>query len=75
VNIIYTVEDMVAEDDKVVARWTAQATHTGEFLGVPPTGKPVTFSGIEMIRTVKGQAVEEWEEINLLGLMTQLQGE
>ena len=71
-DIIYTVEDLIAEGDKVVARWTAQGTHTGEFMGIPPTNKPVRFSGIEIIRVVDGQAVEEWEELDRLGLMTQL---
>ena len=71
-DITYTVEDLIAEGDKVVARWNAQGTHTGEFMGIPPTNKPVRFSGIEIIRVVDGQAVEEWEELDRLGLMTQL---
>jgi hypothetical protein len=63
---------MVAEDDKVLVRWSATGTQTGELMGVPPTGKQVRFSGIEAIRVVDDQAVEEWEELDRLGLMTQL---
>ncbi|RLI36384.1 ester cyclase [Candidatus Bathyarchaeota archaeon] len=71
-DITYTVEDLIAEGDKVVARWSAQGTHQGEFMGIPPTNKQVRFSGIEIIRLVDGKAVEEWEELDRLGLMTQL---
>jgi predicted ester cyclase len=38
-DIVYNIEDLIAEDDKVVARWTAQVTHKGEFMGIPPTNK------------------------------------
>lgn len=71
-DIKYTVEDMIEEGDKVVARWTTQGTHKGTFMGIPPTGKQVTFSGIEIIRIKDGQAVEEWEEFDRARLMQQL---
>lgn len=71
-DIKYTVEDMIEEGDKIVARWTAQGTHKGSFMGIPPTGKQISFSGIEIIRIKDGKAVEEWEELDRAGLMQQL---
>ncbi len=71
-DIKYTVEDMIEDGDKLVARWSAQGTHKGEFMGIPPTGKQVAFTGIEIIRVKDGKAVEEWEELDRAGLMQQL---
>jgi steroid delta-isomerase-like uncharacterized protein len=71
-DIKYTVEDMIEDGDKLVARWSAKGTHKGEFMGIPPTGKQVAFSGIEIIRVEDGKAVEEWEELDRAGLMQQL---
>lgn len=71
-DIKYTVEDMIEDGDKLVARWSAKGTHRGEFMGIPPTGKKVAFSGIEIIRVKDGKAVEEWEELDRAGLMQQL---
>ena len=44
-DAVVTIEDMVAEDDRVAARWTMRGTHTGEFNGIPATGRPVTMAG------------------------------
>ncbi len=71
-DIKYTVEDMIEDGDKLVARWSAKGTHKGEFMGIPPTGKQVAFTGIEIIRVEDGKAVEEWEELDRAGLMQQL---
>ncbi len=71
-DIKYTVEDMIEEGDKIVARWTAKGTHKGTFMRIPPTGKQIAFSGIEIIRIKDGKAVEEWEELDRAGLMQQL---
>jgi steroid delta-isomerase-like uncharacterized protein len=67
-----TVEDQIAEGDRVVTRWTAQATHAGPFLGIPATGKPVTVTAIHIHQVVDGRIAALWEEINLFGLMHQL---
>lgn len=64
-----TVEDMVAEGDKVVSRYTGRATHKGEFMGIAPTGKEVTFNGIEIARIAGGKLVEHWEIMDMSGLM------
>ena len=53
------VEDMLGEGDKLVARWSAKGTYNGDFMGMPPTGKPVYFTGIEIIRIEDGKAVGE----------------
>jgi steroid delta-isomerase-like uncharacterized protein len=66
------VEDLVAEGDKVVARWSARGTNTGAFNGMPPTGKVAESSGITIFRLQDGRIVEEWSESDMLGLLTQL---
>jgi steroid delta-isomerase-like uncharacterized protein len=69
-----TVEDQVAEGDKVVSRWTLRGTHQGEFFGVPASGKRVEMSGIQVDRFAEesGKIVEEWAEFDLLGAMRQM---
>lgn len=67
-----TVEDMVAEGDKVVNRWTVSGTHKGEYMGIAPTGKQVTLTGISIHRIEGGKIVEQWHEVDMLGLMQQL---
>jgi steroid delta-isomerase-like uncharacterized protein len=67
-----TVEDQIAEGDKVVTRYTMRGTHQGAFMGLPPTGKHVTVSGIQIERVVQGQIVEHWRKSDDLGMMQQL---
>jgi predicted ester cyclase len=67
-----TVEDLIAEGDKVTSRLTYRGTHQGELLGIPPTGKPVTVTGIEINRFAGGKSVEHWLEYDALGMMQQL---
>jgi len=67
-----TVEDMVAEGDRVAARFTARGIHMGAFMGLPPTGKPIAMTGMEIFRLENGKIAELWGEANLLGLMQQL---
>jgi predicted ester cyclase len=72
-DLIYTVEDQVAEGDKVVTRYTARGTHQGEFFGVAGTGNRVEFTGIQIDRfDESGKMVEEWPEYDLLGAMRQM---
>ena len=71
-HLSVTVEDMVAEDDRVAARFTARGIHKGAFMGLPPTGKSITMTGIEIFRIENGKITELWGEANLLGLMQQL---
>jgi steroid delta-isomerase-like uncharacterized protein len=67
-----TIEDVIAEGDKVAIRWTLRGTHQGELLGIPATGKPVTVPGITIYRIVGGKIVEERGEEDGLGLLQQL---
>jgi steroid delta-isomerase-like uncharacterized protein len=72
-DLTYTVEDQVAEGDKVVTRYTARGTHQGEFFGVPATGNRLEFTGIQIDRfDESGKMVEEWPEYDLLGAMRQI---
>ena len=67
-----TVQDIAAEGDTVAARVAFHGTHRGEFQGIPPTGKEVAFTSIEVNRVVDGKVEAHWVEIDLLGLMQQL---
>jgi steroid delta-isomerase-like uncharacterized protein len=71
-DLVATVHFQVAEDDKVVTRWSATGTHAGDFAGVPATGRPVTVSGIHIHRVRDGRLLEHWEELNLLGVLRQI---
>ena len=71
-HLSVTIEDMVAEGDKVVARFTARGVHKGSFMDLPATGKPITLTGIEIFRIEDGKIIEIWAEANLFGLMQQL---
>lgn len=67
-----TAKDMIADGDKVVVRLTMTGTNTGEFMGLPPTGKQVTMNGIEMFRLANSKIVERWAEFDMMSLMQQL---
>jgi steroid delta-isomerase-like uncharacterized protein len=68
-----TIEDMVAEGDKVVTRWRARGTHQGEFRGIAPTGKEIEMTGIGIFRfSTEGKVVESWDAMDQLGMMQQL---
>jgi len=67
-----TIDEMVAEGDKVAYRWTMRGTHRGEFTGITPTGKQVTGWGMSIDRIVGGRIVETWNRYDTLGFMQQL---
>jgi steroid delta-isomerase-like uncharacterized protein len=67
-----TVEEIVAEADKVVVRWKSHGTHQGEFMGVAPTGRHVTFSGMRLFRIAENKIAESWVNIDERGLQEQL---
>ncbi len=67
-----TTEDLIAEGDKVVTRYTLSGTHDGPMWGIEPTGKEVEFEGISIGRLEDGQVVEGWSNIDVFGLMQQL---
>ena len=68
-----TIEDQIAEgDSKMVTRYRVSGTHRGDLMGLPPSGKRVTFVGVGVTRTSDGKFVETWEHYDALGLMQQL---
>lgn len=71
-DLHYTVEDLIAAGDKVVARLTISGTQQGAFMGIPATGKQATISGIEIFRITNGKAVENWVQADFLSLVQQL---
>lgn len=66
------LDDMVAEGDKVAWRWTFKGKHTGPLMGVPPSGRQVSFSGFTIDRLANGQIVERWHMLDIPGLMQQI---
>ena len=71
-DIHFTIEDLVAEGDKVVGRWTCRGTHKGELQGIPATGVQVTSTGIHVSRIAGGKIVEAWSNWDAMGVMQQL---
>lgn len=67
-----TVEDMVAEGDKVLGRWSARGTHRGELQGIAPTGKRFEIAGLTLMHIVDGRIVEEWTHWDVPGMLQQL---
>jgi steroid delta-isomerase-like uncharacterized protein len=67
-----SVDDLIAEGDKVVIRWTARGTNSGSLFGMPATGKAVTITGITIERKVDGMTVEGWNSYDQLGMLQQL---
>jgi steroid delta-isomerase-like uncharacterized protein len=71
-DLHFAINDMFAEEDKVAARYTMTATHKGEFMGIPPTGKKVTVTGISIVHFTGGKQVESWGIMDDLGMMQQM---
>jgi steroid delta-isomerase-like uncharacterized protein len=71
-DAVYTIHDLIAEGDRVVARWSLTGTHRGTYLNVSPTEKQVTVNGIIIYSLEDEKIVEYWGEIDHLGLMRQL---
>ena len=67
-----SIEDIVAEGDRVCGRFTLRGTHRGEFRGIPPTGRTIEISGIDILRIADGKIVEFWYSEDALGLYRQL---
>ncbi len=71
-GIRVTVEDVIAEGDKVVARWSAVMTHTGDGLGFAPTGESVTLSGMSITHLRDGKILAGWNAFDLTGAVAHL---
>jgi predicted ester cyclase len=68
----FTIEDLIAEEDRVVVRWTNSGTNVGEFLGAPATNRPFTIAGIDIYRVEGGKLAEHWHVVDMFGQMVQL---
>lgn len=68
----FTIDDMIAEGDKVVCRFTGRGTHKGDLMGIAPTGKQVIITGILISRFAGGKEVEAWEIFDMLGMLQQM---
>lgn len=71
-DVRWTIDDMVAEGDRVAMRLTMTGTHSGEFFGIPPTGRRVSVGGTHIVRVENGRVAEHWGHNDDLGLMRQL---
>ncbi|GAA2526562.1 ester cyclase [Pilimelia columellifera] len=77
-NLVFTVEDVFADGDKVVLRWSATGRHTGDYRGIPPTTvipatrKEINFSATDIYRVVGGKIVEEWNTLDGWDIMYQM---
>jgi steroid delta-isomerase-like uncharacterized protein len=67
-----TIEDLIEEGDEVVARQTVTGTHQGEYMGLPATGRPVTYNEVFIVRFVNGRIAETWGVVDVLSQMKQL---
>ena len=74
-DIEVAVEDLVAENDRVVGRFTIRGTHAGEFIGIPATGRRIEFAGMGMIRFRDGQMAERWNVSDIRGALEQIRAD
>ena len=71
-DLVTTIEDVIAAGDKVVVRWAARGTHGGEYHGIAPTGRTITFAAISIMRVADGKITDEWVVQDEFGLRRQL---
>ena len=68
----FTIEDMIAEGDRVVVRWTNRGTHVAPFIGIPPTGRTFEIAGIDVYRVENDRLAEHWHVVDQLTMLQQL---
>jgi predicted ester cyclase len=71
-DVVFTADDVISEGDRVAAQFTMRGTHVGDFMGVPPTNRPIVVTGIDIVRFEGGKAVEHWHEWSGMELLQQL---
>ncbi len=67
-----TIDDVLTEGDKLACRFSLRATHQGELMGIPASGKPIQLPGITILRFREGKCVERWSQADFLGLLQQI---
>ena len=68
----FSIEDVIADRDKVAVRWTNSGTHVGEFFGIPPTGRSFEIAGIDIHRLEGGKMAEHWHVVDVFAMLLQL---
>ena len=71
-DLSFTIDDTIAERDEVVIQWTGTGTHSGDFLGMPPTNRRASVKGTSIFKFDGGKIVEQWSHWNLMTMMEQL---
>ena len=71
-DLHWSIEDLIAEEDKVVACWTVTGTHKGDFMGIPATNKKVSVDGMTIHHIAKGKIIDSYSNWDALGMMQQL---
>ena len=72
-DVRLTIDDLIGEGDQVVVRWTARGTHLGDLTGIaPPTGRPISITGIIVMRFADGKVVEDFENFDELAMLRQI---
>jgi steroid delta-isomerase-like uncharacterized protein len=71
-DLKFDVEETIADDDQIIVRWTARGTNTGDYFGMPATGKSIEITGMNTWRVRDGQAIEGWVNRDDMGLLQQL---
>jgi predicted ester cyclase len=71
-QLVVSIDDQVAEKDRVTTRWSAVGTHIGEFAGIPPTGREIVMAGIDIHRIDGDRLVELWEQLDLSAIISQM---
>jgi steroid delta-isomerase-like uncharacterized protein len=71
-DVHFTIDDQIAEGDKVVTRWTASGTHKGQLMGIAPTNKLATVTGVDIARYLDGKVIEAHTAYDMFGMLQQL---
>jgi predicted ester cyclase len=71
-DVQQSIDDLIAEGDRVMVRWTCRGTHKGEFMDIPPTGRYIAVTGIDIFRLENGKVMECWHNLDELGMLAQL---
>jgi steroid delta-isomerase-like uncharacterized protein len=71
-DLVFEVEDTISDGDEIIVRWTARGTNTGDYFGIPPSGKPIEITGMNTWQTKDGKAIEGWVNRDDMALLQQI---